>query len=381
MGNGRAALARRLAPRGRREPDGPDPRDRDLRARDDRGRTRGAPGQRVVCGRALRPALARPLQRGEVRPARRVRGAALRPAPPRDRREPRVSRRRRHRPRRHAQDRGRRPRQPARAQDVEALPEPRAHARIGGRGDPHGHPQEPLLGLHLARHPARLLGAAQVRAPVRARDARGEPPVRPRTRQAVKRAEIERLRTLVPPRADAPVRVAPADVRKLRPLARVTAVGSARVLRSEPANIFRVLGRHPSLFRAWLRYSSKLMPRGKLPRRDAELVILRVAWRTGAAYEWHQHVLLGARAGLGEGEIERAASEDVAGWGARDSMLVSATDELLASSRLSDETWAAVERDLDVPSAIELCILVGQYQGLGTALGGLGVPIERSRDG
>jgi alkylhydroperoxidase family enzyme len=197
----------------------------------------------------------------------------------------------------------------------------------------------------------------------------------------VKRDEIERLRALVPPPDDAPVRVEPADLRDLKPLARTTALGSARVLRSEPANIFRVLGRHPGLFRAWLRYSSKLMPRGTLPRRDAELVILRVAWRTGAAYEWHQHVLLGARAGVSEDEIERLASEDLAGWGPREAMLVGATDELLASSRLGDGTWNAVERELAVKGAIELCMLVGQYQGLGTALGGLGVQIERSRAG
>jgi alkylhydroperoxidase family enzyme len=195
----------------------------------------------------------------------------------------------------------------------------------------------------------------------------------------VNRADVERLRALVPPPSDAPVRVVPADVRKLRPLARVTALGSARVLRSEPANIFRVLGRHPSLFRAWLRFSSKLMPRGTLPRRDAELVILRVAWRTNAAYEWHQHVLLGSRAGLGAGDIERAASDDLGGWSEpRQQMLVRATDELLASSRLSDETWTAVQRELDTKGAIELCMLVGQYQGLGTALGGLGVPLERA---
>jgi alkylhydroperoxidase family enzyme len=192
----------------------------------------------------------------------------------------------------------------------------------------------------------------------------------------VNRADIERLRALVPA-DDAPVRVAPAEPRRLRPLARITALGSARVLRSEPANIFRVLGRHPGLFRAWLRYSAKLMPRGTLPRQDAELVILRVAWRTGAAYEWHQHVLLGSRSGLTVADVERAATDDIAGWSPRQAMLVRATDELLASSRLSDETWAAVQRELDVKGAIELCMLVGQYQGLGTALGGLGVPVER----
>jgi hypothetical protein len=78
-------------------------------------------------------------------------------------------------------------------------------------------------------------------------------------------------------------------------------------------------------------------------------------------------------------EIERLASEDLTGWGPREAMFVGATDELLASSRLSDDTWASVERELGVKGAIELCMLVGQYQGLGTALGGLGVPVEARR--
>jgi len=186
------------------------------------------------------------------------------------------------------------------------------------------------------------------------------------------------LRALVPDDDAAPVRVGPAPVKKLGPLARVTALGSGRVQRSHPANIFRVLGRHPRLFRSWLRYSAKLMPFGTLPRKDAELVILRVAWRTKAAYEWNQHVRLGARAGLDAQEIERAAAEGTTGWTPRQEMLVRATDELLASSRLTDATWAAVERELDTTGAIELCMLVGQYQGLATALGGLGVQVEKS---
>ena len=188
----------------------------------------------------------------------------------------------------------------------------------------------------------------------------------------------ERLRALVRDDEPPPVRVAPAPIKKLGPVARVTAVGSGRVQRSHPANIFRVLGRHPRLFRSWLRYSAKLMPFGTLPRKDAELVILRVAWRTRAAYEWNQHVRLGARAGLRAEEIERAAAEDATGWTPRQEMLVRATDELLASSRLSDDTWAAVGRELDTKGAIELCMLVGQYQGLATALGGLGVQVEKS---
>jgi alkylhydroperoxidase family enzyme len=192
-------------------------------------------------------------------------------------------------------------------------------------------------------------------------------------------ATLARLRALVPEDEKVPVRVPPAPVRELRPLARATAIGSGRAQRSQPTNIFRVLGRHPRLFRAWLRYSARLMPFGTLPRKDAELVILRVAWRTSAAYEWHQHVLLGARAGLSADEIERAASKTHDGWTPRQEALVRATDELLASSRLTDDTWARVERELgDTTTVIELCMLVGQYQGLATALGGLGVQVERA---
>lgn len=189
-------------------------------------------------------------------------------------------------------------------------------------------------------------------------------------------ADVARLRALVPAE-EAPVRVAPLPLRRLGPLARAVAFGSGRVLRSEPANIFRVLGRHRRLFRAWLLYSGRLMPGGTLPRRDAELVILRVAFRTGAAYEWRQHVVLGARAGLREDEIERCAREGLDGWTPRQATLVAAADELLAERRLRDETWAAVEWELGERGAIELCLLVGQYQGLATALGGLGVPLER----
>jgi alkylhydroperoxidase family enzyme len=192
---------------------------------------------------------------------------------------------------------------------------------------------------------------------------------------------LERLRALVPVDPGLPVRVAPAPLHELGPVALVTAIGSGRVLRSRPASIFRVLGRHPRLFRAWLRFSGRLMPGGLLPRRDAELVILRVAWRTGAAYEWHQHVLLGMRAGLSAEEVERAASESLSGWSPRQDAFVRATDELLADGRLSDSTWSALSRELDTRRAIELCMLVGQYQGLATALGGLGVPVERSGRG
>ena len=120
LGHRRDALARAVAAGRRRQPDGPDPRDRVLRAGDDRGRAGRAPGQRLLGRRDLRPAVARAVQRDEVRPARPLRGPALRPSPPQDRRQPRLPRRRRHRARRDPRDRRRRPRPRGAGEDDEA---------------------------------------------------------------------------------------------------------------------------------------------------------------------------------------------------------------------------------------------------------------------
>ncbi len=193
------------------------------------------------------------------------------------------------------------------------------------------------------------------------------------------RATVVRLQGLVPAVAGDAPRVAPARLHDLGPLARIVSGIAARISSGEPPRLVTTLGRHPSLFRAWLRYSAHLMPFGALPRRDTELVILRVAWQCRSAYEWQQHVPIALRVGLTPDEVAGVADDPPAGGlTARQQALLAASDELLASSRLSDETWAAVQRELDTESAIELCMLVGQYQGLGTALGGLGVPVERS---
>lgn len=48
------------------------------------------------------------------------------------------------------------------------------------------------------------------------------------------------------------------------------------------------------------------------------------------------------------------------------------SDELLARRALSDTTWRAVQATLGDRGAIELCLLIGNYQGLASAIGGLG---------
>jgi alkylhydroperoxidase family enzyme len=185
-----------------------------------------------------------------------------------------------------------------------------------------------------------------------------------------------RLQALLPPVRRAP-RVPPATLRKLRPLARTVALASGRLTGTEPLTIFTTLGRHPRLFRAWLFYSARLMPFGTLPRRDAELVILRVAWRCRAAYEWWHHVPLALRAGLRPEEVAAAAGvPPAAELSERRRVLIAVTDDVLARQALSDDTWQAARQALTEREMIETCLLIGHYQGLASAIGGLGIQLE-----
>ena len=189
-----------------------------------------------------------------------------------------------------------------------------------------------------------------------------------------------RLQALLAPAESGEPRIAPARPRELRPLARIVAEIAGRVTGSGPPNIFTTLGQHPRLFRAWLRYSAHLMPFGELPRRDTELVILRVAWQCRSAYEWHQHVPIALRVGLTPDEVAGVADDSPAdGFTERQRALLAVCDELLARRALSDTTWSAVQASLRDREAIELCLLVGHYQGLASAIGGLAIQVEGGR--
>lgn len=190
--------------------------------------------------------------------------------------------------------------------------------------------------------------------------------------------DVARLRALLAPAPSGAPRIAPVPPKKLRPLARIVAGLAGRVT-GAPPNIFTTLGQHPRLFRAWLRYSAQLMPFGQLPRRDTELVILRVAWQCRSAYEWHQHVPIALRVGLAPNAVAGVAEGPAAhSLSARQRMLLAVSDEMLDRRALSDATWAAAQATLGNRLAIELCMLIGNYQGLATTIGGLGIEVEQS---
>jgi len=119
----------------------------------------------------------------------------------------------------------------------------------------------------------------------------------------------------------------------------------------------------------------------RLPRRDTELVILRVAVLTGSEYEHTQHARLARRAGLDAAAVDRVSDgPDAPGWTPRQALLLQATDELHHTRDLSDPTWAALRAELDERVCIELLMLVGHYEMLSTTLTALRVQPDEVRE-
>jgi len=164
---------------------------------------------------------------------------------------------------------------------------------------------------------------------------------------------------------------APAEIGRLNTL--ITRVLGAATGGPAP-NVFTTLARHRGLFRPWLRFAGALMPGGRLPRTDTELLILRVAHNCGCDYEWHHHERLGRRAGLSPQEIERVREgAGAAGWSERQALLLRAADELLAGHDLSDEVWSGLRPLLSDEELIEMCMLTGHYAMLAGTLNALRV--------
>ena len=152
---------------------------------------------------------------------------------------------------------------------------------------------------------------------------------------------------------------------------------AGRVTRTDPPRIFTTLGRNRGLFWGWLHFAGRLMPGGKLPRIDTELVILRVAAVRGSDYEFNHHSLLGRRAGLMSDDIERVRLGAAApGWNDRQSLLLRVTESLLEERDLDDALWSELRAAEDERGCIELLLLVGHYDMLATTLHTLRVQPE-----
>jgi len=121
----------------------------------------------------------------------------------------------------------------------------------------------------------------------------------------------------------------------------------------------------------------ELLQAGLLPARDREIVILRVGWRRGSVYEFGQHTLIGAAAGLAADEIAALAMPGAGGaWSDGDRLCIEVADQLCATGDVSDDTWARLASRYDNAQLVELLLLAGFYVMVSGFLRSTRVPLD-----
>ncbi|WP_433716729.1 carboxymuconolactone decarboxylase family protein [Nocardia sp. CA-084685] len=173
-------------------------------------------------------------------------------------------------------------------------------------------------------------------------------------------------------------RISPGRLRELGPVNWVVWQILSRAAGTDDAHLFSTLGRTRGLFRGWLHFSGRLMPGGRLPRHESELVILRVAQLRDCAYEMDHHIRLGRRAGVTPEILERVRTGPAAdGWSGKHRALLTAVDELVETRDIDDATWTALAGHYDERTLIEIVLLINQYEGLAATITALRI----QRDG
>jgi alkylhydroperoxidase family enzyme len=146
-------------------------------------------------------------------------------------------------------------------------------------------------------------------------------------------------------------------------------------------NVLGTLAQHPQLMQAYHTFNGHILYTNSLDARQRELLVLRVAARRGAEYEWRQHVHIARDLGFTDADVERIAEgPHAAGWSSLDAAMLRAVDELLADAEITDGTWAELAAELDRHQLMDLVFTVGAYDLLAMAFKSFGVELDDDLD-
>jgi alkylhydroperoxidase family enzyme len=149
-------------------------------------------------------------------------------------------------------------------------------------------------------------------------------------------------------------------------------------------NIFRTLLHRPKTAKAIADLLLSLLMGSEIGHRRRELIIMRIGWVTGSEYEWTQHWPLAQEL------FECNADELLAlrgDWRAAecfdetDRAVLTATEELLETGDLCDETWEACSQGLGRDAAIDMVAAVATWSLISKLARGLHVPLEEGVKG
>jgi 4-carboxymuconolactone decarboxylase len=153
--------------------------------------------------------------------------------------------------------------------------------------------------------------------------------------------------------------------------------GAGRGVRTKPLPILAVMAHHPTFLGPFLEWATAVAQRGRITKREQEILALRVALHCRSEFEWGHHVVFGRATGMTDDDLDRiVAGADAPGWSPAEAALVRTADELTSACDISDATWAVLRAHYDDAQLAEIPFVVGQYTMLSMFANGLGVALE-----
>ncbi len=147
--------------------------------------------------------------------------------------------------------------------------------------------------------------------------------------------------------------------------------------RRTQSEAFRVAANNPGVARVAFGQLLQLLENNKFPTRLRELMIMRIGWVTGSAYEWTQHWRVATTAGIPSDVIlavrDWQTSERLT---PADKAILAATDECLGGKSVSDAAWAEVVKHVPDPGQqVEFIIAMGNWMSFSMLFRNLRIPL------
>jgi alkylhydroperoxidase family enzyme len=147
-----------------------------------------------------------------------------------------------------------------------------------------------------------------------------------------------------------------------------------------PSDIFRALANVPGLMKAHRALPTALRAREHCPARLRELAVLRLAQLAGSAYEWSHHRPMALAAGV---TTDQAAA--LSGWRSSPAFdpaerLVLTAAEAVHQMAVTGELFGELEAALGRAGAMELIVVVSQYEAVARIIQALGVEVEADHE-
>jgi alkylhydroperoxidase family enzyme len=140
---------------------------------------------------------------------------------------------------------------------------------------------------------------------------------------------------------------------------------------------FRVVANNPGVARVAFTQLRQLLEHNTFDTRLREMMIMRIAWVTGSAYEWTQHWRVAAEANIPPEDVLA-----VRNWRpskrltAADRAILAATDECLEGGSISDACWADVAKHVPDPAhQVEFVVAMGNWLAFSMLFRNLRIPL------